>query len=165
MLGKTTKTYKELYKCRKVILNGTFISIDPSIGSRSSMPAWAVYKKGRKIAADTFDINADATLHQRAQELHSQVYRLYKQYKPKLLVYEDIPDRAYGGRSATGHASLLKAVGIILGVPGPREGVGLRPTVWIPRARKSYVKGDMQDAIEIGYVAIKLAKEIEKGIE
>jgi hypothetical protein len=62
--------------------------------------------------------------------------------------------------NAIAHASLHKALGVILSVPGPTGFVGIMPFSWKKLVRDTYVKGDEADAVEMGYVAIEVAHEI-----
>lgn len=160
MIGKDTGAYKQIAENIQYILNGVFISIDPSIGSSSSMPGYAVYREGELVESGIFSIaHRDASIPDRLRALHNHVRKLYTKYEPDALVYEDIPVSRHGGR-ADSHASLLKAVGAILAVPGTTGHVGIYPVSWKSEARDTYVKGDEADAIEIGYVAIQVARRI-----
>jgi hypothetical protein len=88
------------------------------------------------------------------------VRKLYKEWDPDVLVYEDIPSQRQGGGNANAHASLLKAVGAILSVSGPDYYVGLMPVSWKRMVREDYVKSDIRDAIEMGWIAIAVARRI-----
>jgi hypothetical protein len=161
MLGKQTKAYGDIESNLQGLIHGLVVSIDPSIGSTSSMPGWAVYRRGELINADIFVINPAHSVPDRLRTLHNHVRRLYKKYNPDVLVYEDIPAQRQGGGNANAHSSLLKALGVILSVPGPDGYVGLMPVSWKGEARDTYTKSDVNDAIEMGYVAITVAKRIQ----
>ena len=166
-----SEIYKSLRPITGLLLKGSVISIDPSIGSTSSQPAFAYYRQGELIEVGKADIDPSLDTYIRLQDLAEWVKQLYKSYRPDILVYEEIPDQRYmpmfGGRpQATGHnvkahASLLKAVGAILSVRGPDHFLGMRPQVWKARVDESYIKGDIEDAKWIGLVAINIAKEME----
>jgi len=161
MLGKETQAYIQIEENQKAIREGVFVSIDPSIGSSSSMPGYAVYRAGELVESGTFVIaHRGVHIADRLRSLHNHVRKLYAKYDPDVLVYEDIPASRHGG-SAGSQASLLKAVGAILAVPGTTGHVGIYPVSWKSEARDTYVKkGDEADAIEIGYVALTVAKRI-----
>jgi hypothetical protein len=91
--------------------------------------------------------------------LADEVRALCDDFAPTLLVYEDIP--ATSNFNANAQASLLKAVGIILSASTTDDCLGIHPASWKNYVRPSYTKGDKEDAIEIGYVAVELAKRIE----
>lgn len=160
MLGKQTRAYGEIEGYIKELTEGLVVAIDPSIGSSSSLPGYAVYRAGELIESGTFAIPYQRSIPERLGLLHNHVRKLYNQYTPDVLVYEDIPALRQGGGNAVAHASLLKALGAILAVPGPDGYVGLMPVSWKGEARETYVKGDEADAIEIGYVAITVARRI-----
>jgi hypothetical protein len=63
--------------------------------------------------------------------------------------------------NANAHASLLKALGAILSVPGPDGYVGIMPVSWKKMIRNTYEKGDEADAVEIGYIVIECAAQIK----
>lgn len=159
MLSKSSKAYEMISKSRLPLIEGRVVCIDPSIGSSSSMPGYAVYIAGTLIASGTLTINPNGDLHEKAQELAFAVRRLYKEWEPDVLVYEEIAIQGTG-RAIQSHVTLLKAVGIILSVSGPEHYVGIYPVSWKKMTRSTYVKSDENDAIEIGYVCIEEAKRI-----
>jgi hypothetical protein len=165
MLGKDSQAYKQIEENMKSIISGVVVAIDPSIGSSSSMPGYAVYRVGELIESGTFVIeHRGVHTADRLRSLHNHVRKLYAKYDPDVLVYEDIPASRHGG-SAGSQASLLKAVGAILAVPGTTGHVGIYPVSWKSEARDTYVKkGDEADAVEIGYVAIAVAKRIRDSL-
>ena len=124
------------------------------------MPGYAVYQTGKLLDSGTLVINPDTTIPERLQQLVHGLRKLYRQWDPDVLVYEQIPVQAYGNRDASGHASLLKSVGAILSVSGPQLFVGLPPTSWKKLARDTYTKGDREDAEEMGWIAIEQARSI-----
>lgn len=161
MLSKTSKAYESISKARLALTEGIVVSIDPSIGSTSSLPGWAVYIRGELQCSGTFDINRNANVPTRLQELAYELRKLYNTVGvPDVLVYEDIPAQRYGGGNANAHSSLLKSVGVILSVSGPDAHVGLLPISWKRLVRPEYQKGDEADAIEIGWIAIQEARKI-----
>lgn len=162
MLTRTSKAYSQIVKCSYPLQEGVILSIDPSIGSTSSQPGWAVYTAGKLQCSGTLEINPEGTQWQRLQRLRTHMYGLMQFYTPDVLVYEDIPAQRHGGGNAEAHASLLKAVGVILSISGPDHYVGLLPVSWKKMVRESYFKGDEQDAIEIGWIAIQEAKRISE---
>jgi hypothetical protein len=159
-LTKTSKAYADIEANVKALLEGVVISIDPSIGSSSSMPGWAIYRAGKYIASGTFPIPPHKSIPERLRTLANHVRKLYNEFPPDVLVYEDIPSQRYGMGNAMAHASLLKALGAILSVPGPEGYVGIMPVSWKKMVRDTYQKGDEADAVEIGYVAIESAAQI-----
>jgi hypothetical protein len=158
MISKWTPAYREIGKYAKHLTEGRFISIDPSIGSTSSLPGFAVYEQARCINSGVLKIDISGTVPGRLRELAYQVRKLYRQHDPMVLIYEEIPSQRYGGGNAKAHASLLKALGVILSISGPDVHIGLHPISWKKMVRPEYVKGDEADAIEMGFIAIQIAR-------
>jgi hypothetical protein len=162
MIGKTTKAYAEIEKYSGLVLKGRVLSIDPSIGSTSSMPGWAVYDSGELIDSGIVTIEVSNDIPDRLQQLHFGIRKLMQTWEPDILVYEDIPAQRHGGGNAVAHASLLKATGAILSVPGPIGFIGLHPLTWKRHVRPDYRKSDENDAIAMGYIAVDLSKWMEE---
>lgn len=161
MLSRGSVAYSQIAGCTKYLREGIVIAVDPSVGSSSSMPGWAVYYSGKCTNSGTLELNPTDPIHIRLRSLVYQLRKLHEAFQPDVLVYEEIPAQRYGGGGNAGaHASLLKAVGAILSTSGTDYVVGLQPVSWKPMARDTYVKGDREDAIEIGWIAIQEAKRI-----
>ena len=160
-ISKTSQAYKQTETCVKELIEGQVISIDPSVGSSNSMPGWAVYRAGELIKSGTFLIPLSKSLPERLRFLGRMMVRLYEQYPPDVLIHEEIPAQRHGFGNAEAHASLLKALGVILSVPGPQHHVGIYPISWKNQVSENYVKSDEGDAIEIGQIVIDLAWTIK----
>lgn len=158
MIGLKTKLYVPMKKYHKLLLKGTILSIDPSIGSNSSMPGWAVYAQQELVDSGIIHINPSQSVPLRLQAVSRKIRQLIDMWKPDIMVYEEIPSQRYGGGNANAHASLLKALGVVLSVPGPTAHLGMHPLTWKRLVRDGYEKGDEQDAIEMGWIAIDIAK-------
>lgn len=161
MIGKTTQVYEQASKCTQFLLGGVVIAVDPSIGSTSSMPGYAVYRAGQLVESGILSVHPGNSVPHRLNQVSVKLRQLYNEYIPDVLVYEDIPAQRHGG-SAVSHASLLKAVGAVLSVAGPEYYVGIFPVTWKRLVSPGYVKSDEQDAIELGRIVIELAKRIEE---
>lgn len=163
MIGSKTEAYQLIREYSNLLLNGVVVSIDPSVGSSSSLPGYAVYRAGELIFSGKFPIpHRNMTTVQKLRILHNYMTSLYAEVYPDILVFEDVPSQRYGG-NISAHASLLKAVGVIVSVPGTEVAIGIAPVSWKAMARGTYVKGDVEDAIEIGWVAIEAARQIQAG--
>ncbi len=160
MLSKTSQAYIAVAEHYYKILNGIVVTIDPSIGSTSSMPGYAVHIAGVLQESGVLKIDRSGSIPQRLQELTHRLRKLYSTWNPDVLVYEDIPSQRFGGGNANAHASLLKAVGATLSVSGPECYVGITPSSWKKMARPEYVKSDENDALEISYIVLQEAARI-----
>jgi hypothetical protein len=162
MLSRTSQTYKEIRENTELLIKGTVISIDPSMGSSSSMPGWAVYDAGDLVASGTINLQETGGHGIRLNTLHHQLLYLNNRYKPQVLVFEKIPVSAHGNRSQVSHASLLMALGVTLAAFPDVPQVGIMPISWKKMVRDTYRKGDEEDAIEMGWIVIKAAMDIEE---
>lgn len=161
MLSKGSGAYGQICLCTLHLTQGIVLAVDPSVGSSSSMPGYAIYTAGILRASGTIPLNPTDPIHVRLRGLVYALRKITQEHNPDVLVYEDIPAQRYGGGGNAGaHASLLKAVGAILSTSGTDYVVGIQPVSWKPMARSSYVKGDEADAIEIGHVVISEAARI-----
>ncbi len=148
-----SKLGKRIKGCAPALVTGTVLSIDPSIGSSSSLPGWAVFQKGKKTASGVLQVPRRGEVWIRLIALGVAISDLIDTHGPiDVMVYEDVR-----GRSV--HSSLHKALGAILSRKGPKDYFPFRPVDWTQRASKSYSKSDENDAIEMGQVAIELAKQ------
>lgn len=162
-ISTKTKLYQEVKKHLDSLTVGVVLVMDPSIGSSSSAPGWAVYNKRKLVASGSIDTGGShLPLWQRARTLGKEVKELCDKHQPDLLIYEDIP--ATSNFNANAQASLLKAVGIILASTDTESVLGIHPASWKQYASETYVKGDEADAIEIGRIAIDLAHWITKNV-
>lgn len=160
VLTKSSKAYESISENLLGLTEGVIVSIDPSIGSRSSQPGYAVYVVGRLRDSGVLEIQPDLPVWKRLQRLAFHIRKLYAFWEPDILVYEEIPSMRFGGGNANSHASLLKAVGVVLSVSGPSGYVGLHPMSWKKLTRASYEKSDENDAVEMGWIAINEARRI-----
>lgn len=160
-LGKKTKAYEAIARHAEDLVRGCVLSVDPSIGSGKggSNPGWAVYIRGVLQQSGTLTIKPSKEMPFRLKDLAGHIYDLYDTFSPNILIYEDVPSSGYG-RSAISQASLHKAIGAILSVPGPLGFVGIMPISWTKLTRPGYVKSDENDAIEIGWICIEEAKKV-----
>lgn len=155
-----SKLYQEVKKLSLELRTGMVLIVDPSIGSSSSRPGWAVYDSGELKYSGTIDTGGShLPLWKRARTLADELKAICDDFAPTMLVYEDIP--ATSGFNANAQASLLKAVGIVLAATNTDECLGVHPASWKNYVRPEYKKGDEEDAIEIGHVVVSLAFHIE----
>jgi hypothetical protein len=160
---KGTVLYTRVRSMIPALLEGTVVSIDPSCGSSSSMPAYAIYWAGRLLNSGTIQLDIEKPIEQRLYDLGLQL-RSSITDSVGVLIYEDVPPvRFYksGRTSAGSQSSLIKSVGTILGTIRADHHVGLRPSVWRRISGPSHVKGDVEDAIEMGRLTIELARYIQ----
>ena len=156
-LTKTTVIWKNCRKYSEEILGGKLLAVDPSCGSQSSMPGYAIFEAGELKDSGIIEIpGIHRELPYRLQDLGQCLRNDFE--VPDVLAVEQIPPKRYGGGGATGHASLLKSVGTILGnVITPRV-IMVRPQWWHALVPDDYEKSDEGDARSIGEAVIHVAK-------
>lgn len=141
-----------------LILHGDVLYVDPSVGSSSSQPAVALYSCGKLVESQELTISVGLPLHTRLKTLRYNLEDYLFRHPVDILVYEDIADRRYGPTAnASAHASLLKAVGVVMSTD-PDLKLGLSPVVWTKLKSSTYKKGDEADAIEMGRVLTLMAR-------
>ena len=155
--GLTTLRGKITKKVAREIMEGTLLAIDPSCGSESSMPGYALYRGAELIKSGTLDIKKiSRDVAYRLQDLSSML----GEFKDiDVLVVEHIPARRYGGGGATGHASLLNAEGVCLASTKAARILRVRPQTWHSMKPDHWIKGDAADAEAIGHCVITIARE------
>lgn len=159
-ISSSTKLYGQIREHKELLLAGTVLSVDPSCGSLSSMPGYAVHINGILVGSGIIQLDPAQDLGDRLCNLRIYLAHLQKVWNPDILIYEEIASRAFNGRAASGHASLLKSVGVVLASVEVGGRIGMRPNIWKKLVRPSYRKSDEGDAIEMGFIAIDLARKI-----
>lgn len=139
---------------------GVVLVVDPSMGSSSSLPGWAVYSGGDLADSGVLEVHTEGPRWHRLKEVYRQLENLSKAWLPMVCVYEEIPVSAHGGRSQVSHASLLLALGVTMAAVEADGFVGIRPSSWKKFISDGYVKSDEQDAIEMGRIVIDMANEM-----
>lgn len=155
-----SKLSQEVEQYADQILSGRMLAIDPSSGSHSSLPGYALFEAGKLVDCGTVD------LPQGTRALHNRLYLLRHTLqnefdKPDLLAVEKIAPvmPSKGGSFLHANASsLIKSVGAILScwdVPT----VEPAPMTWHSMTPPEYRKNDVADACAIGWsVLITLAR-------
>ncbi len=151
----TTKILKHVKFNSSAILNGKFIAIDPSCGSYSSMPGYAIYESGVLVDSGIIEVNTSWPLYKRLREISMTLMWEFDSYD--LLIIEQI--KAHFGR---GSDSLHKGIGAILSAVDCKDVIYMPVRTWKRFLPVGYYKTDEYDAIAIGNAAIELAKEFDK---
>lgn len=162
--GKKTNIYTNIRDNCKQLVEGTVLVVDPSIGSMSSMPGWAAYIGGLLQDSGTLEIDLPQATETprwvRLKQVYQQLRNLSTGWKPDVCIYEEVPVSAHAGRSQVSHASLLNAVGVTMAAIDANKFVGIPPISWKRYVPEDYVKGDEEDAIQMGRIVIEMAREI-----
>lgn len=164
----TSKAVTDIMKCWKLVLSGNVLCIDPSVGSNSSMPGYAIYQKGYFIENGIIEVqNPNKDISYRLQEIAKALRDEFQ--RVDVLVIEDIPPfragKGFAHGSSKSHASLLKSVGCILGAVDAKYVVNMHPRAWQRWVDERYIKDDHVDARYIGIAAVAMAKLIKEDVE
>lgn len=163
-----TKLYRAVRRCAPPLVHGRVLAIDPSVGSSSSQPGYAIYLAGRLLEYGTIEIPPTDSTHRRLYELGRSLREDFAEQQFDVLVVEDIPHARYEatgirgikGRSLETQIPLHRAVGAVLSNVAAEHCVAVTPITWRAFAPKDYVKSDAGDAVCIGHAAIAYAREI-----
>jgi len=144
--------YRDIHHNIDLILNGIMIVIDPSSGSKKSKTGYAVYDCGVCMDSGIIEIDHRKHVSERLQDTYDFLTANYCQ--PDLLVIERI-------RGSMAHVYLHWAVGVIQTAVRAGTVIELNTGMWKNKARPEYIKGDREDALEMGYVVTKIASEYQ----
>ena len=141
------------------IRDGYLLCIDPSIGSGSSMPGYAIFYGMEFAESGTIYVTPSWPAHIRLQAIAECIRTEFE--TPDVAAVEALPVRAIGrGRSRRGHASLLQAAGAIASALPTPNLIYVDPRIWHSEVGDDYVKGDAEDAEAIGDTIIRLARTL-----
>lgn len=159
-MNKTSKTYQAISPLSNTILTGRVLCIDPSTGSQSSMPGYAVYDKGNLEESGIIQVNPSLNRCLRLYEI-SRTIREEFDGEFDLLIVEYIPPVTYkGGMNSIAVMALQKAIGAIMGARPFPALLEIPASAWKAYKHDTYSKSDEHDAIALGNCAITVANEI-----
>ncbi len=167
MAGKKSKTYEAIAQCYREILEGTMLAIDPSTGSKSSRPGFALYKAGELVESGEIAVDLKANRSKRLYEIAETVRSEFP--TPDVLVVEYIPPVTYRGSDVKMNGvslmALQKAIGAIIGANPVEHLLEIPASAWRKYRPTQYVKTDEWDAICLGICAVETAKNVQKDKE
>lgn len=158
-MNKTSKTYKAVHKYYSILLNGKMLAIDPSTGSKSSVPGFAWFENGELIESGTIEVNIQDNRSKRLYEIARTVREEFEM--PDILVVEYIPPVSYsGGMNGVSLMGLQKAIGAIVGARPFNNLLEIPASAWRNYKPPEYEKTDEWDAITIGLCAVEVARQV-----
>ena len=144
----------EVAKYSDQILGGLMLCIDPSSGSRGSMPGYAYFQAGELIESGIIEVNPNQKPHIRLAEIGA-ILRDREQFpEPDVLILEEI--KSIRGKFKP-PMSLLWACGVIASSFSCPL-IEVAPKLWTKIRDDAYEKSDEEDARYIGKYVIGLAK-------
>jgi Holliday junction resolvasome RuvABC endonuclease subunit len=158
MAPKPSKLALALKPHVNLILNGTVISVDPSSGSRDSLPGYAIFRAGQYIDSGVITMPVFSDLHKRlfylGKCLREQIAAVEK---PDILVTENIPPVMTGkGFFNRSMVSLQRAIGVVQS-SFDMPCLEVAPITWRQNIPDDYRKTDEADAIMMAITVIKHA--------
>lgn len=158
-INKTTKTYKQIEPLSELITTGRMLCIDPSTGSTSSKPGFAVYNQGELLEAGEIDLDVKMNRSKRLYEISRTIREEFQ--LADILCVEYIPPVSYrGGMNSNAIMALQKAIGAILAAQPFEYLLEIPASAWKQAKDDDYYKSDMMDSVYLGKYVIDLAEHI-----
>lgn len=154
-MAKLSKLAESVGQYADQLQNGYMLAIDPSSGSTSSLPGWAIFRQGKLDDAGTLELpRGTRSIANRLFLLRNALFTEFEE--PDILVIEQIAPVLPSKNGAflhKGASSLIKSVGAILStwdVPT----LEVAPMTWHSMTPPEYRKGDCVDSQMIGWAAM-----------
>jgi hypothetical protein len=132
-----------------IAMAGTMLAIDPSSGSRNSMPGYAYFEAGELLDSGTIPVDYKKPVFKRLEDISN--FLVYKYRQPDILVIEKI-------RGFNSHIYLHWAVGAIIAAVSADEVVEIPTATWRKYRGPNYDKTDENDAVLMGQTILILAE-------
>lgn len=140
------------------IITGTVIAIDPSSGSRESMPGYAIFRAGELVDSGYIALQHNEDLRKRLHDLRRSLTEQFQ--VPDILVTENIPPVMTGkGFFNRSMVSLQRAIGVVQSI-WDVPCIEVAPITWRQNIPDDYRKTDETDAIMMALTVLKAAREI-----
>ncbi len=149
----------------KHLLHGRVISIDPSSGSHSSLPAYAVFREGKLVSADAIQVPKQwlGSVNHTPHRLRVIGEHLRNLGEFDLLVVECFHWRPNARTDPKSMQQLNQSVGCITSNTQWHFVLQILGFEWAKHRPADYVKSDIADAIHMGSWAIELAEQETRG--
>lgn len=152
--AKYNAFYKYICKNRDLILEGTFLAVDPSTGSDKSSPAYALYVAGKLKKAGTIKVNHRLPWSLRLVLIARQMRKILANENVDFLAIEMM-------RGTMSGFSLMFSVGAFIAAVDCENMTEVPVNVWkaVAEVDPNYVKDDIEDAKKIGESVILYCQE------
>lgn len=149
-VGTIAHIDKSLREYRDLILKGKLLAIDPSTGSTSSLPGYAIYEAGVLVESGLIQVSVAEASNKRLYEINRTLREEFE--IPDVLVIEHISEIAFGVLKFKPKAfcGLHRGVGAILSAFNVDPVIAVPPRIWKKTVDENYVKSDESDAVYIG---------------
>lgn len=155
-----SKIEEQINPLKATILNGKILVVDPSSGSKESMPGYAIFENGKFVDSGKIAIEYRQSLQLRLFSLRETLQRDFVPERPDVLVVENIAPFIANTKGTFGATksvlSLHKAVGVTVSCFNCPL-VEVSPISWRRFIPNGYLKSDEADAIMMGLTVLKIA--------
>lgn len=159
-VSKTTKLYKNVKPLANLVMTGRMLAVDPSTGSISSMPGYAIFDKGELVESGEINVRVQDRKNVRLYNIAETLRNEFPDID--ILAVENIPPVSYkrkGAMSGWSLVALQRAVGAIISC-FDCDYIEVAPT-WTNKFRPEELeKTDESDAIGIGLAVISAAEDV-----
>lgn len=160
-----SEIYQQIAAHANAVVNGILFCVDPSIGSGSSQPGYAIYILGKLRECGVIDVARVGTHSSRLYAIGTCLREeFFTGVDPSLLILEKIPVSFFGNKrgkqysAAAKQVPLHRASGAVLASVRADNCVEIAPNTWHRFVdEKKYKKSDMNDAIAMGHAVICMA--------
>lgn len=154
----TSKMETQVAAIVGTVLEGKLLSIDPSSGSKQSLPGYAVWEAGKLKDSGVIEIEPSEYINIKLQRIADSLRDEFE--IPDALVLENIPPRVGFSR---GSINLHRSVGAIMSAVRCQAIIEVAPISWRKYIPENYKKTDENDAIMFGYTVIATAIKLKQG--
>lgn len=157
-MNTSSNSFKMIAPHAELILSGTILAIDPSTGSKSSMPGYALFVKGKLKECGIIEVDPSLSKTKRLSEINRTLREDFN--IPDILACEYIPPVKYGrgGMNSISLMGLQRAIGATMAAFPDSELIEVATKFWMTHHNwKEWKKGDVDDAIAIGMAVINTA--------
>lgn len=146
--------YQRLRANSGVVLHGTLVTLDPSIGSRDSQTGYAMFYQGRMQLSGRVFVDPKADVYKRTRILYETLATLLPS-PPDVLGIEGLPTSFANVKTIWAAALAIAATDAVVTIELPIP-------FWkaYAKAKAGYVKGDEADAIVMGEAMIAYLREV-----
>lgn len=138
-----------------LVLSGHLLAIDPSSGSRQSLPGYAIFKAGHLVDSGKIEIQYKEDLHRRLFYLSKILREQFE--RPDILITENVPPVMLGkGFFNKSMLSLQKSIGVVISCFDCPL-IEVAPVSWRQHIPENYNKTDEADAIMMGLTCLRVA--------
>lgn len=157
---RLSKTDQSIDNYKHLVLKSYILCVDPSTGSSSSLPGYAIYESGKLKESGVIQVPLGASKNKRLYEIRRTLQEEFK--VPDILVIEHIQSVLFPGSKMNSDslAGLQRGVGAILSAFNVDNVIEVSPVAWKRIIDEDYKKSDEADAVYMGKFVIHKAIEL-----